>query len=303
MVYFFNGVYDYESNKNNIVISENEWNPSPQIHILKDYIPNNLNNKLEGLNVLIFGDSITDCCNIKIDGNGNTSEYYFKNISNSYIDANGETVRFSMWPKIMNDLYDCNEIRNYAHYGASFKDAARSVGLERQNVSYQIEIAMNDLNNPNNVFNVYDFKPDVVIFALGTNDGSAATDDYDTAFNTAFENLDRTKFCQAVRYALETVKKAFPIALGFVVLPIQRADSDVFSWQTRTLLKQLAERCGYIIIDGASESGIIKENNVANGLGATLKDGLHPNEKGQNLMARMIINAIESRYSDFSGMN
>ena len=303
MVYFFNDVYDYESNKNNIVISENEWNPSPQLHISKEFIPNDLNNKLVGLNVLIFGDSITDCCHIEIDDNGNTSNYYFNNPSNSYTDANGKTIRFSMWAKIMNDICDCNEIRNYAHYGASFKDRTRDVGLERQNVSYQIKLAMNDLNNPNNVFAVNDFNPDVVIFALGTNDGSTATDDYETTFNTTFENLDRTKFCQSVRHALERVKKAFPMALGFVVLPIQRADSDVFTWETRPLLKQIAERCGYISIDGASESGIIKENNVANGLGVTLKDGLHPNEKGQNLMARMIINAIESHYSDFSGMN
>lgn len=35
----------------------------------------------------------------------------------------------------------------------------------------------------------------------------------------------------------------------------------------------------------------------------TLKDGIHPNEKGQNMMARMIISALKTHYIPFDGMN
>lgn len=59
---------------------------------------------------------------------------------------------------------------------------------------------------------------------------------------------------------------------------------------------------GCIVLDGA-ECGITPENNVNSGLGATLKDGLHPNDKGQQLMARQIIKCIESHYLDLSTFN
>lgn len=82
-------------------------------------------------------------------------------------------------------------------------------------------------------------------------------------------------------------------------LPIQKANDDV-NWGTlRAYLKQMAERYGCVIIDGTADSGITRDFNNWNALGTYLKDGLHPNEKGQNMMARMIISALRSHYIPF----
>ena len=90
----------------------------------------------------------------------------------------------------------------------------------------------------------------------------------------------------------------------YCVLPIQRSNNDVNGGNLHTYLKQMAERYGCIIIDGYSNSGITRDFNVWNGLGTYLKDGLHPNEKGQNLMARQIISTIKSNFIPFgTGFN
>ena len=61
----------------------------------------------------------------------------------------------------------------------------------------------------------------------------------------------------------------------------------------------MAERYGCIIIDGTFDFGITRDFNNWNAIGTYLKDGLHPNEKGQNLMARGIISSLESHFRPF----
>ena len=316
-IYFKNAVYDYESNKNNIVLNKDIYvGISGKPYISPEYLPDDLGSTLKDAKVLIFGDSITDCCNSTVNASDETTAYSWKNPSNSYVDSGGQTVQYSMWPKILKLSQPCGEIRNYALSGASYKTSARESGYERQNLQYQIDIAMNDLDNPNNVFDVDDYVPDIVIFALGTNDG-IANDTYDSAMSaTVYKTdgvsidvdatisvLDESKFCQSARKAYMRVKKAFPMAQIYVVLPIQRADNDEDN-NTHTYLKQMAERYSAVVIDGRGIAGITRDFNNWNALGTYLKDGLHPNEKGQNLMARMIISSIKSHYMPFgTGFN
>lgn len=269
-----------------------------------------------GLNVLIFGDSITDTVRITINKNKQTTAYNEVIPNNSYTDSNGNTVAFNMWPTLIRNKLDIKEMRNYAQSGASYKDDTRETGYERQNLSYQIDVAINDINNPNGVFPSSSFDPDIIIFALGTNDGipndtyesAMAKTVYDTDNKTinvdaTLASLDRTKFNEAVRYAFLKIKQQFPYAMCFCVLPLQRADIDVDFDSLHDALKKMANRYGIIVIDGTYESGIIRELNTANGLGTYLKDGLHPNEKGQNLMAQMIVSAIRRYYVSFDGLN
>ena len=313
MLYFYNGVYDYESNKNKIIVSEDEWNPYARTELKKEYLPTFLSdvNPLDNSKILIFGDSITDCCYLSIADN-KTTKYYFRSPSNSYTNSEGQTVNYSMWPKILNDSVNAKEIRNYAHYGASFKTSTRESGLERQNLHYQIDVAMNDLDNPNNVFSVDNFVPDIVIFALGTNDGNP-NDTYESAMNVAYyktdgvtldtdmimANLSETKFCESARKAFMRIKKAFPLAQIYCVLPIQRADNEGNTKNLHDELKKIADRYGCIIIDGTFDFGITRDFNNWNSIGMYLKDGLHPNDKGQNLMARGIISSLKSHYIPF----
>lgn len=266
----------------------------------------------KGLNILVFGDSITDCCNITIE-NDVTTQYSFIHHF-YYTDADGNKIPTLKWPEILNKKMLCKEMRNYALSGATYKDAIRSTGNERQNLSYQVSLALNDLNNVGGAFLQDVFDPDVVIFALGTNDGNP-NDTPESAFekmiltetgidiDATLENLNRENFCEAVLWSYLKIKVQFPLSLCFTVLPLQRMSDDFPTGNMRKYMQEIANKCGIIVIDGAYESGIIKANNFLNSYGETLVDGLHPNAKGHNLMARMIISAIKQHYVSFDGMN
>ena len=285
----------------------------------KDFTSVLLPSKDNKLSILIFGDSITDCASITIDSITNTTTAYsLRHPANSYTNSEGQLIRFDMWPYLITQYLNCFDLRNYAKSGASYKYSERETeDLKRQNLSYQIEVAINDINNPNGVFPTEgQFSPDIIIFALGTNDGSpndtfdsamakTIMDEAGTSFNieATLSNLDLSKFCEAARYAFLTIKKQFPYALCMCVLPIQRASSDIQQAGVNSELKKMAERYSIKVIDGASEMGIVRDLETGGGLGTSLKDGLHPNEKGQNLYARLVINAIKNNWLKLSLMN
>ena len=316
-VYFYSGNYDYEIYKNAIVLAEGSQLPTyNKPTVKKENLPQDIvtaASPLDGVNVLIFGDSITDTCTFEINEAKETTSVSWRVPSNSYYDAGGTRIFYNMWPQILKDVQPVGEVRNYARSGASYRTQARTEGEERQNVQYQIDVAINDKDNPNGVFSVDDFVPDIVIFALGTNDGTPA-DTYDSAMAaTVFKSdgvsidvpatlaaLDESKTIASARKAFMRIKQAFPMAQIFCVLPLQRANDDATIEQLHTYLKQMAQRYGCIIIDGAFSSGITRDFNNWNALGLYLKDGLHPNEKGQNLMARMILASLKTHYLPFS---
>ena len=266
------------------------------------------------LNILIFGDSITDSTIITVNEQQQTTLYNLLEKGGFMFDETGANVRISMWPYLITKYLPCHDVRDYAKSGASYTEKAREAGNERQNLSYQIQLALNDKSNPNGVFpTVGDFIPDVIIFALGTNDG-APNDTYDSAMaktvmsvdgksfdvEATLSNLDLTNTCEAIRYAFLKVKSAFPQSLCFCVLPIQRAGSEKPG--INDALEKMARRYSIKVIDGAAELGVVRDLEVSNGSGACLKDGLHPNDKGHKLYARMMVNAIKNNYIDMSLM-
>lgn len=269
--------------------------------------------KIHNKNVLIFGDSITDCCPQTNNSDYQTTSYYFREPSNYYTNAEGQTVNYDMWAKLFKDICEPKEVRNYAKSGATYKNQDGT----RLSLSNQIRIALNDLNNPNGVFSQNTFVPDVVIFALGTNDGANPNDTYESAMNktvlkadgytvdveATLSNLDLSKFNEAVRYAFLTIKNRFPMAQVFVSLPIQRNSWEMHESNLVKSLEKMAKRYGCIVIDATAESGIISDINIYNNLGILLKDGLHPNEYGSNLLARMFITSVESHYMPMDAMN
>ena len=265
-----------------------------------------------GVNVLIFGDSITDCASFTIVDD-KTTVYNFIG-TNSYTDAGGHHIVYKMWSKLFEEYIPCAEIRNYARSNASYKDQ-NTPDDPRRSLSYQLTLAINDLDNPNGAFKVDNFNPDVIFFALGVNDGlpndtpanayaKIVTTSSGIDLDATLSALDRSKFCEAVLWAYFTARKHFPYALIFNVLPLQRMANDEPIGNLRTYLEEISKRYGgAVCIDGAYESGIVKENNVVLGLGTTLKDGLHPNDKGQNMLARLIIGKYKSYYVPFDYMN
>lgn len=288
------------------VWNESYYNSSLEKRLLNEIDSTKNEEALRGTNILIFGDSITDCTNISIDSNNATSAYTWDSPSNSY-DGEG----FNMWPKLINDNYDVNEIRCYAKSGAHYGNFEYGDETNhRQLIQYQIDVAFNDLSNPNGVFKDPDFVPDIVIFACGTNDGPNASGSYDETMaktvykddgktidvNATISALDASIVNDAIRLAYLRIKNKFPLAMIFVVIPIQRtSDERIFS-KTNEDIRKMAERYGCVVIDGSAIFGIVPEGNVYNGYGVTLKDGLHPNKEGQLLFARGVIKAIESHY-------
>jgi lysophospholipase L1-like esterase len=247
--------------------------------------------KNSDLNVLVFGDSITE-------------DFFFT------INSSGETTAVSPkatkhnWSYYSNLHLNFKELRNYAKSGASYKDYNFGT-WDRMSIAEQVLVAINDKTNPQNVWSENNFEPDIIIFAAGTNDGvpndtpesalAKIVYDEDGSVNTTatLAALNRSKFCEAVMWSMLKIRIEFPYALGMCLLPIQRCANDVPFGDVNSYLTTMARRYGFIPVDGISECGIIKDNNKKSAAGDTLSDGLHPNTDGAKMMARMMIQAID----------
>lgn len=323
MFYFYSGEFDWEANKSSFILNKDQYYGSgAQPFIPTEYLPPTMVNDLEGKQVLIFGDSITDSCTFTTDANNCTASVSWRTPTMDYVNENGVTVPVNKWARILKDVENFAEVRNYARNGATYKtqtvDTASDPQNARENLQYQIDMALNDIDNPNSVFAVDHFSPDIIIFAIGTNDGSLSSGDtYEasmakTVFGTdgmvidvsaTLAALDDSLTIDSAHKAFIRIKQAFPYAQVYVVLPIQRVKNDVNLGSLRTNLMKMAQRYGCIIIDGAFESGITREFNTWQP-SVYLKDGLHPNEKGQNMMARMILSSLRRNYIAFgTGFN
>lgn len=261
----------------------------------------NATSKFNNKNVLIFGDSITDACEITVNAKNQTTSYSFRGL---------DGFNRKMWSAILKDSYNFKEVRNYALSGATWKG---DLSNARASSYSQITIALNDLNNPNGIFNQDSFTPDIVIFALGIND-SSSNDTYEDAMNktiliegtnnidvdATLNNLDHSKLNESIRWSLLKIKSQFPFAQVYVSLPLQCAkDRTVYGSTLVSDIRKMAERCGCIVIDSTNEVGIIPEGNFYNDgtkIGITLQDGLHPNAIGQQMLARAIIGKLNSCY-------
>ena len=228
---------------------------------VKDYkIPiDNIGLNVSGLKVVIFGDSITETASMNDDGT-NYVEGYRHN-----------------WVEYANDYMKWGSFKNYAKSGAAYED--RGSGYEyRQKVSDQIALAMADSNNDD---------ADIIVFSLGTNDSTSNIGSYETAMSKAtLSDLDQTKLYEALRYAFWSTRTKYKNAVCFVATPIQRADAEPSTELYDAIIK-MGKRYDFIIIDGAFESGIVKENNVWEANGNDLYDGLHPNTTGQVKMGKL----------------
>lgn len=214
--------------------------------------------------LLIFGDSITETARVSEDGNTYT-----------------EGTRVN-WPTFAKTILGIGEMWNYAKSGAHYKD---DIGLSYyQWVSNQINTAIKNHTNA-----------DIIVISAGTNDANGNYGDYDTAIGKGTLNdLDKTKLYEAIRWAMWTLKKAYPTAVCFVTTPIQRADREV-NETISNAIKEMAKRYNFIIIDAEIESGIISDNEIWEANGVYLVDGLHPNELGSKRLADLYCTAIINR--------
>lgn len=216
-----------------------------------------------GKKALIFGDSITETASISDDGATYT-----------------EGARLN-WPSFALPLLRISSFKNYAKSGATYKDA--SGGSTRQDLSEQINMAIKDSANDD---------ANIIIMALGTNDGAANIGSYDAAMSkTTLDSLDRGNLYEALRWAMWTLRAKYPNAKFFVGLPIQRTDREQPE-DLLTAIKKMAHRYNFIIIDATNKSGIVRDFEVAGANGLFLSDGLHPNAAGSEKLGALYANEI-----------
>lgn len=253
----------------------------------------------KGINLLIFGDSITDNADI-VEGADGATSYTNKRMAIQY---GGKY--YDMWSILIADYIKCNDLRNYAKTGASYCDKQRTSGNERQNLSHQISLAIKDIPSRGVFPSQVDFVPDIIIFALGVNDATI-TDTYDEAMaktildangdydvDATISNLDVTKFNQAARSAFMRVRKQWPLARILCLLPAQCTAREQATDGVNNDLAKMAARYGCEVLD-MSTCGIVRDFEKKSAAGTLLKDGLHPTHLGQNLYVKTIVPKVKS---------
>ena len=215
---------------------------------------------------MIFGDSITQTGD---PDNGDFGLLYRDN-----------------WWRTARTALKAQSFMNFARSGAAFRHL--SGASDWQKIKYQVDYSINQAN----------YTPDVLIIAAGTNDGIGNVGDYDDAMSKSIDSLDLLKSADAMRYSFYKLNQAFPNAIGFVCTPIQRASIDPSELEPfTTLLKKMAGRYGFQVIEVGAESGIVRDFEVLNGAGRDLGDGLHTLVSGKNKMTKVIAPTIKARLS------
>lgn len=261
---------------------------------------------LKGRDVLVFGDSITYTHYLETNDNGETTNYTLWGLNSSSFVGD----KYYRWPVILDRKHEFRELRNYARSGASIRSTSSTLGL---NLEYQVAEALKDLDNPHNAFATDDFNPDIVIFAIGTNDNSVQVSDtldsalnkfvydettnvlmYEDTVNALTERNIHEMLCKA----LLQIKHNFPYALTLFITPPNARGKDSL-YQVRNAIKNVCDYFGVDTLNGSVNYGIntVEECQVGGAIkGIYLQDGLHPNGKAQNLLARCVDGYLQSHY-------
>lgn len=139
--------------------------------------------------------------------------------------------------------------------------------------------------------------PDVFVFSMGTNDrilGNAT----DALKGKSLDEIDITTMAGGARWAIQTVAERFPNCRIFVCTPIQTGNPEHNEMNLRkiAILKEICQALSVQLIDCYSNCGISEKFETLNGAGRYLRDGLHPDVPGQQLMGRYIAKEIRNHY-------
>ncbi|MDH2565979.1 GDSL-type esterase/lipase family protein [Acinetobacter baumannii] len=179
--------------------------------------------------------------------------------------------------------------KNYAKGGASFLEYGQ---IQWRKLAHQVDTAITNNEDPS-----------IIYVVAGTNDTVAGDNplanlgSYETAMSKASQaDLNRALTLESARYCFWRIRQKWPNAVCFYCVPLQRADVD--STARAPLndgLKKMAERYGFNIINGHTESGIIKDLEVWGANGQFTIDGLHPNDAGKQVYSNLVISKTVPR--------
>lgn len=141
-------------------------------------------------------------------------------------------------------------------------------------------------------------EPDIFAFSMGTND---------TNYGNAQEALEGKDLpatnsdvmftmAGAARWAIQKIISTYPNCRVFVLSPIQSSDKErnTNNLSKIEILKEICQGLSVQFIDMYSNCGISEK--LENGTGIYLRDGLHPNDKGQKLMGAYASSFIRNNY-------
>lgn len=139
--------------------------------------------------------------------------------------------------------------------------------------------------------------PDVFVFSMGTNDRILGNSE-DALKGKSLEEVDLTTMAGGARWAIQTIAARFPDCRIFVCTPIQTGNPEhnAINLKKIAILKEICQALSVQLIDCYSNSGISEKFEVKDSKGRYLRDGLHPDERGQQLMGRYIAKEIRNNY-------
>lgn len=254
---------------------------------------------LEDLIVFIFGDSIT-ATNTQASLEGDPDSYPNNVLSISWVPDTMAKLGITKW-------------YNFALGGAVWTD---NKDVPNETSFLQMYVQVNKAIQFSQEKNVV---PDLVIVAMGANnayEGDAVTD-FDAVMHKEddaqygyegipYEELDRTKLAQAIRWNLHTLEKYFPSAVKMYLAPPQSANRDYITDKGDNdkikLMELFANAYCFEVIPQYKEAGIVRQfettGKVENVWQNTrdLTDQVHPNADGRAKIVRYLINKIASRF-------
>lgn len=155
----------------------------------------------------------------------------------------------------------------------------------------------------------YSDTPDIVVFSAGTNDhtrnenGATIRNQFlsDSGGYLSIDDCNLNSYIGSIRWCYEKVQDAFPNAQIFLATPIQGNETtrfvEIIEYIADTI-KAVSRRLSCCVIDAYEKSNIYGRYEVKNANGKCLRDGLHPNDYGSDLMAECYRLEIETQYKE-----
>lgn len=139
--------------------------------------------------------------------------------------------------------------------------------------------------------------PDVFVFSMGTNDTNLGSAE-EALKGKTLDEVDVTTMAGGARWAIQTIAERYPECRIFVCTPIQTGNvaHNERNLEKIAIMRQLCRALSVQVIDCYSNCGISEKFEQASGKGRYLRDGLHPDVEGQQLMGRFIAKEIRNNY-------
>lgn len=144
--------------------------------------------------------------------------------------------------------------------------------------------------------------PDIFAFAMGTNDSKEYFGDPERALmGKSLENnedVDIFTEAGAMRWCIQKIQEHYPECRIFVLTPLQTAmpEHNEKTVQQLDIMRRMCQGMSVQMIDCYSGCGICEKYEVISGEGRYLRDGLHPEVKGQILEGRFAAKEIRNNY-------